>query len=83
MYRGICLCSSVAQDQLWAQMETVILLSQAVPQFLCPEGSGQVPLSSNVVLPVLTGLWALLEGSLPPSAMAKALLQEETLHENS
>jgi hypothetical protein len=28
-------------------METGSLLSQATPQFLCPEGSGQVPLSSS------------------------------------
>jgi hypothetical protein len=37
---------SVAQDQLWVQ-ENGRLLSQAVPWFLCPEGSGCVPLSSN------------------------------------
>ena len=29
------------------QKETRSLLSQAAPQFLCPEGYGQVPLSSN------------------------------------
>ena len=44
---GICECRSVAQDQLWAQTETRILLSQATPRFLCPEGSGWVPLSSS------------------------------------
>ena len=39
-------CSSVAQDQLWAQTETGRLLSQAAPWFLCPQGSGRVSLSS-------------------------------------
>jgi hypothetical protein len=38
---GICVCSSVAQT------ETGRLLSQAVPQFLCPDSSGQVSLSSS------------------------------------
>jgi hypothetical protein len=44
---GICICSSVAQDQLQTQMETRSLLSQAAPWFLCPEGSGWIPLSRN------------------------------------
>ena len=42
---GIGVWRAVAQDQLWVQMETGRVLSQAAPQFLCPEGSGQVPLS--------------------------------------
>ena len=37
-------CSSVVHDQLWAQKETGRNLFQAAPQFLCPEGSGWVPL---------------------------------------
>ena len=47
------------------QMETRKILSLAVPWFLCPDGSGQVLLQSGiwaevVVLPVLTGMSALL-----------------------
>ena len=42
---GISVCSAVAQDQLWEQMETRRLLSQVSAQLLCPEGSGRVPLS--------------------------------------
>ena len=44
---GFCICSAVAQYQLWAQMETGRLSSQAAPQFLCPGGSPKVPLSSS------------------------------------
>ena len=42
---SIWVCSVVAQDQLWTQMETRRLLSQATSCFLCPVGCGQVPLS--------------------------------------
>ena len=59
----------MAQDQLWAQMETGQLLSQAAPWFLCPEDFGWDPLSSSVVLPALTGLSELLGDSLPPGAV--------------
>jgi hypothetical protein len=44
---GICVCSPVAQDQIRGQMETGRFLSQVAPKFLCPEGSGSVPLSSS------------------------------------
>ena len=44
---SIYVCSSVAQDQLWAQTVTERLLSQTAPRFLCPEGSRRVPLSSS------------------------------------
>ena len=44
---GICVCSSVAQDHFWVQMETAKLLSQAAPHFLCPESSRPVLLSSS------------------------------------
>ena len=44
---GICICSAVAQDQLWVQMETRRLLSQAASWFLWPEGWGRVPMSSS------------------------------------
>ena len=40
----IWLCRAVAQYQLWVQTETGRILSQSAPHFLCPEGSGQVPL---------------------------------------
>ena len=42
---GIQAWITVAQDQLPVQMETGRILSQAVPQVLCYEGSGLVPLS--------------------------------------
>lgn len=63
------LCSSVPQDQLWAQMKNGRVLSQAAPQFLCPEGSRQVPLSSSGGLPALTGLSALKVIFLVASAL--------------
>jgi hypothetical protein len=47
---SICVGSSVAQDQLWGQMETERLLSHAALWFLCPEGSEWVPLISSVGL---------------------------------
>jgi hypothetical protein len=45
--RGIWLWSAVAQDLLWPKMQTSRILSQAAPCFLCPESSGQVPLSRS------------------------------------
>ena len=45
----ICVWRAVAQDQLQVQTETGRLLSQTTSQFLCHEGSGRVPLSSNDV----------------------------------
>jgi hypothetical protein len=48
---NICVCSTVAQDQLWSQIETGRLLFQAAPWFLCPEASGQVLLSRSGCLP--------------------------------
>lgn len=42
---GICICSSVAQNQLQAFIETGRLLFQATPRFLCPDGSRWVPLT--------------------------------------
>ena len=44
---GIWVWRTMAQDQLQVQTETGRILPQADPQFLCPEGSGQVPLSSS------------------------------------
>ena len=44
---GICVWRTVARDQLWMQMETRRILSQAAPWILCPEGSGLVPLSRS------------------------------------
>ena len=41
---GIWVWRVVAQSQLWVQTETGRILSQSAPHFLCPEGSGQVPL---------------------------------------
>jgi hypothetical protein len=38
---------TVVKDQLLMQRENRRLLSQAAPWFLCPEGSGWVPLSSS------------------------------------
>jgi hypothetical protein len=46
-FGGICVCSSVAQDQLCGQTEMGSFLSQAASWFLCSEGSGQVLLSSS------------------------------------
>jgi hypothetical protein len=37
----------MAQDQLWIQMESGWILSQATSQFLCPEVYGPVPLSRS------------------------------------
>jgi hypothetical protein len=58
-------------EELWhrvnsrAQTETGKILSLVVPWFLCPDGSGQVPLGPGilaevVVLPVFSGMSALL-----------------------
>ena len=44
---AIFLYAALSQDQLWVQTETRRLLSQAARCFLCPEGPGQVPLSSS------------------------------------
>ena len=44
---GIWVWSAEAQDQLQAQMETGSILTQAAPQFLCPESSRWVPLSRS------------------------------------
>ena len=64
---SICVCSSMAQGQLWAQMETGGLLSWAAPGFLCPEGSGWVPLSSSGG-PTCTHRLSARLGSLLPSS---------------
>jgi hypothetical protein len=69
---GVWVWRAVAQNQiraLWhrvssrVQMDSRRNLSQASPQFLCPEGSGGgVSLGAEVVvLSVLTGVSALLE----------------------
>ena len=42
---AIWVWSPVAEDLLQEQTETGRLLFQAAPLFLCPEGSGRVPLS--------------------------------------
>jgi hypothetical protein len=44
---GIWVWRAVTQDQLPVQMENEWILSQAAPRFLCPEGSGWVPLSRS------------------------------------
>ena len=44
---GIWVWIAVTQNQLQVQTEPRRILSQADPQFLCPEGSGQVPLSRS------------------------------------
>ena len=44
---GVCICSSVAQDQLRAYRETERFLSQEAPWFLCPESSDWNPLNSS------------------------------------
>ena len=41
---GIWVWSAVAQDKLWDQGETIRLLSQGAPWFLCPQVSRYVPL---------------------------------------
>lgn len=61
----------MAQGQLLVQMETSRILSQSVPRFLCPQGSGQIPLGPGikaevVVSPVLSDVTALLGGQLSP-----------------
>lgn len=47
---SISVWSAVAQDQLWVQMETGRILSQAAPPLLSPEVSGWVPQSRSVGL---------------------------------
>ena len=44
---GIWVWNTVAQEQLPVQTESRKILSQAALCFLCPEGSGQVPLSRS------------------------------------
>lgn len=61
----------MAQGQLLVQTETSRILSQSVPRFLCPQGSGQIPLGPGikaevVVSPVLSDVTALLGGQLSP-----------------
>ena len=56
------------------QMETGRILSQALPWFLCPDGSVRVPLGSGILaevmaLPVLTGEFTLLGGYLSPDGI--------------
>jgi hypothetical protein len=68
-------CSSVAQDQLWAQTETGRLLSQAAPLFLCPEGSRGFLWAAVEVLPALTGLSTLLGDLLPPALFGYGALK--------
>ena len=66
---SIWVSSSVTQDQVWEQREARRLLSQAAPGFPCPEGFGQVLLRRRGVSSVLTGLSALLGGSLSLSGI--------------
>jgi hypothetical protein len=54
----------VAQNQLRVQMETRRILFQAAPHSLCPEGSSRSLGGEMVVLPVLTGVLALLGDQL-------------------
>jgi hypothetical protein len=61
-----CVRSSVAQDQLWVMIETGRLLSQVAPWFLCPEGSGRVPLNSSGG-PICTHRPVHTPGGLTPS----------------
>ena len=45
---GIWVWRAVAQGQLQAQTETGRILSPDVPWFLCPDGSGLVPLELGI-----------------------------------
>jgi hypothetical protein len=57
---GIWVWNTVAKDhQLLAQMETGSILPQTASQFLCPEGSGKVPLCT----PFSIGLFWFLESN--------------------
>jgi|UPI00001F6DD3 hypothetical protein len=62
---GIRVWRAVAHGQLQAQMETGCIYSLAAPGFLCPVGSGRVPLGPSigeevVVSPMILGVSVLL-----------------------
>ena len=57
----------MAQGQLQAQIGILRILFYGAPHFLYSEGSGHVLLNRMVVLPVLTGVSALLGDQLSPS----------------
>ena len=68
---GIWVWRAVAQGQLQMQIDSRSIWSQAAPRFLCSGGSRRGPLrlgiwAEVVVLPVLSGVSALLEDQLSP-----------------